>query len=102
MLLWGSTPAAADPDADARQRAARLTEEGAAAVTRKEWPAALDHFQAANRIFSSANLRYDMGVALAGLGRDLEALDVLEAFLAEAPDAPPKARAFAQSRIAEL
>jgi hypothetical protein len=100
VLVAGNALAQGAPED--RQRAEALARVGADAVQRGDWPLALEQFRAAYQIYPSANLRYDIGVALAAVGRYVEALDELHAFVDGAPGAPADARAFALARIAEL
>ncbi len=75
---------------------------GAEALRRGDYAIALEHFQRAYAAYPSENLRYNVGVALGGLGRYPEAIEAFEMFLARDPDAPPVAREYAKARVKEL
>jgi tetratricopeptide (TPR) repeat protein len=97
-----SGAAAADVADDAQREARRLKELGADAYRRHEFARALELFRQAHDAYASPNLLYDVALALDGLGRATEALSHYEQFVALAPNAPPRARAHAQERIAAL
>jgi hypothetical protein len=84
-----------------RVEAKRLRDLGAQAVDRGSFDEALTAFQRAAEIYSSPNLRFDIGVALDGLGRTDEAVAAFEAFL-DAPSTADDARDYAVARIREL
>jgi tetratricopeptide repeat protein/PEGA domain-containing protein len=84
-----------------RVEAKRLRDTGAEAIDRGDFAAALDSFSRALELFPSPNLRYNLGVALDGLGRWSEAAEEFEEFLAAAPNAPAAARDFAAAKLRE-
>jgi hypothetical protein len=87
---------------DARQQAKVLKDLGAAAMQRKEFRSALDHFQRAYQTFPSPRLKFNIAMALEQLARDAEALPLYDEFIAESPDAPPTQLAYAIDRVNEL
>jgi hypothetical protein len=91
----------AEPGID-RVEAGRLCEQGAAAMARGDFSAALESFQHANEMYPSANTRYNVGVALFRLGRLAAAVDAFEEFLDAAPNAREDARAYASARLLDL
>ncbi len=103
-LLLIALTARADEAADPTRRAeaSKLSVQGSAAWESGEYLSALADFEKAYSIFPSPNLRYNMGRALSDLGRDLEALEAFEEFMAKATDAPEKARGIAKAKIAVL
>jgi hypothetical protein len=94
--------ARAEPPSDAKEQATRLRDEGVAALQRHDPALALERFEAAYRAFPSPRLGYNVALALDALGRVAGALDAFERFLAEAADAPPAHRAWAERRVREL
>src|SRR5262245_36237106 len=101
LLLLAASTATADEPIE-RAEAKRLKDLGAAALEAGRPAEALTHFREAFRIFPAANLRSNLGLALDRLGRELEAIEEYERFLSEAVAAPPDARRFAETRLAEL
>ena len=85
-----------------RREAKLLRDQGAEAYERGDYIEALDHFEKAYALFPSPNLHYNLARALSDLGRDLEALEQFEFFLAKAPEAPAQARGVAAAKIAVL
>jgi len=61
--------------------------EGAELLKRREFQAALEHFQSAYELLPSPKIHYNIGLAYMGLGRNAEALEAFHAFLSEATDA---------------
>jgi len=102
MVVAALRSTAAVAQEDGRDAATALVAEGDAAAEARNYPLALQRYQTAFRIFRSPKLRFNIAIALAALGRDLEAIEEFERFLADAPDAPAEHRDHARSRIAEL
>jgi hypothetical protein len=70
---------------------ARLVE-GVEFMRQGQYAAALTRFEQAYAIVPSPNIHYDRGLAYLGLGRNADALEAFEAFLAEADHPPPGTR----------
>jgi len=88
-LLAPVPPAlAGPPGSEAKQTAARLVDEGVARYDAGDYQAALEKFQAAYEAFASPKIFLNLGEALRKLGRDAEAADAYERFLAETGNAP--------------
>jgi tetratricopeptide (TPR) repeat protein len=103
LALAGSSAAAApDETRDAKAEATRLSDEGAEALRRHEPAAALAAFDAALRLYPSAKLQYNRGLALDSLGRSLQAATAFERFLVEVGDGPEAQRSYAARRLEEL
>ncbi len=100
-LVAAAAPAwAQEPDARAAARA--LAQEGARLFEQGDLQAALDRFKRAYDKFPSPKLFLNIGQAQRGLGRNLEALDAFERFLAEAKDANPEFQEQAKAQVLEL
>jgi len=79
----------AAPASEATREAARARlVEGVELLRRGEHAAALAKFQEGYALVPSPNIHYDRGLAYEGLGREAEALDAFEAFLAHAEHPP--------------
>jgi hypothetical protein len=104
LVLLACTRASADeaPETADRAEARRLTELGTAAYESGDDARALEYFEQAYLIYPSPKLRYNQGLSLQRLGRDLAAAAAFEAFLRDAADAPEAARAHARAQLAEL
>jgi hypothetical protein len=87
---------------EGQAEALRLTEVGTRAWERGDHQTALDYFRLAYRIYPSARIDYNIGLALAGLDRRLAAVEAFERFLAGATDAPEENRRYALERITKL
>jgi hypothetical protein len=100
---FADEPAAAParPDA-ARHQAKELRDQGANAAQAHDFVVALDCFERAYAIYPSANLLFNIGVALDRLQRSERAIAAFEEFLATATDAPAIARDFARERVRAL
>jgi len=107
-LVAGAAPApplAQAPPATneaARVAARAKVQEGARVFERGQMADALARFDEAYALFPSALIQYNRAQALRGMGRNIEAADALEQFLAEAPAAGRDKRAEAQQDLAEL
>jgi hypothetical protein len=94
LLLLACAHASADeapqqpPEPADRAEARRLTELGSAAYDSGDDTRALEYFEQAYMIYPSPKLRYNQGLSLARLGRDLAAAAAFDAFLRDATDAP--------------
>ena len=99
-----ATQAPAQPvsDGERRQQAERLRQGAIAAWDGGDYLAALDGFEKANRLYPSVNLRFNIARVLSDLGRDVEALEAFERFLAEAKNAPEGARGVARAKVEVL
>jgi tetratricopeptide (TPR) repeat protein len=91
-------PQSHDPTAES----AKLTALGTRAWERGDYDVALEYFRLAHRVYPSPNFHYNMGLALSGLDRDIEAIEAFETFLRLATDAPASTRTYSESRIVEL
>jgi hypothetical protein len=90
-------PAAPAPSAAARQSAHARLVEGVNLLRKSAYGEALAKFDQAYALVPSPNIHFDRGLAYVGLGRDADALEAFDAFLAAAPDrAPPGTRDKAQ------
>src|SRR5512141_1991813 len=94
--------AASAEDEGARAAARVLAQEGAQLFEKNDLPGALDKFKQAYDKFPSPKLFLNIGQALRGLGRNVEALAAFERFLAEAKDAGPEFIELASTQVAEL
>jgi hypothetical protein len=101
LLVACVSPARASNEA-ARAEAKRLKELADDALARNDAEEALRYFHAAYLIFPSPNLRYNLGISLASAGRNVEALEHFEGFLAEAAQPPEEAVQYARAEIARL
>jgi hypothetical protein len=82
--------------------AKRLSELGADALQRQEYPIALHDFESAYALFPSPKLHYNMALAHDGIGQPAETRAEFKLFLSAAPDAPSEQREYAEKRIAAL
>ena len=90
-----ATPVAPAPPATteaARETARARLVEGVELLRQKQFAQALTKFDEAYALVPSANIFYDRGLAYQGLGRDADALEAFDAFLANADHAPPGTR----------
>jgi hypothetical protein len=105
-MAQSPAPSSSVPDAgqtDARRVAARAKlVEGDGLLKRGAYQDALAVFREAYALFPSPKIHYNFGLALKGMGRNAEALEAFDRFLAEADDAPPDARARALASRDEL
>jgi PEGA domain len=97
-----SDPQAKAPDAERKSRASAHLVKGAQLIDAEDLQGALAQFEAAYRLVPSPVIQHNFGIVYQGLGRKAEALNAFERFLAEAPKAPPAARAHAERAVAEL
>src|SRR5262245_29206001 len=103
--LWvASAPvSAAEPEATApKQDAERYNAMAAKHWENGDYRAALLDFQRAYALYPSPNLRFNIARVLGDLGRDSDALEAYEQFLAQGKSATDEARAVARTRIDEL
>jgi hypothetical protein len=100
-LLFG--PLRAHPAEDAAKAASRaLLRQGNAWLDQGKFEQALDQFRQAYQRFASPKIFFGEGQALAGLGRNVEALAVFQRFLAEAEGASVEHQAEARRQVAVL
>ncbi len=88
-------PAAPAPVAGneaARDTARARLVEGVELLRQKQFAQALTKFDEAYALVPSANIFYDRALAYQGLGRDADAMDAFDGFLAHAEHAPPGTR----------
>ena len=79
---------------EARRGAARAKlVEGDGLLKQGSYIEALGAFKEAYALFPSPKIHYNFGLALKGMGRNAEAMEAFDRFLAEANDASPDARA---------
>jgi hypothetical protein len=103
LLAFGAlAPVASAQSQDRRAVARGLAQEGAQLYEKGDFQGALEKFKQAHEQFPSPKLFFNLGRALRGLSRDLEALEAFERFLAEAKDASPEYQEHAAAQIAEL
>jgi hypothetical protein len=100
----GPSPAVPDEvQTDALRTAARTKlVEGDGLLKLGAYQDALAVFKEAFALFPSPKIHYNFGLALKGMGRNAEALEAFDRFVAEANDAPPDARARALASRDEL
>jgi hypothetical protein len=87
---------------DGRSAARTLAQEGAQLYEGGDFQAALQKFKQAYEQYPSPKLFFNIGQALRGLSRNVEALDAFERFLAEAKDASLDYKEQATTHLAEL
>ncbi|HZS42321.1 MAG TPA: PEGA domain-containing protein [Polyangia bacterium] len=95
-------PAPAPTEDPLRTRARALKDEGTRALDRGDAALALEKFRDAYHTYPSPNLRFNLALAMARLGRDADALAEFEGFLDTAMGAPEDARAYARAQAAAL
>jgi tetratricopeptide (TPR) repeat protein len=97
--LPAEVPPTAPPPAQDTPRALarRLTDEGLAYIAEARFPEALDRFVAAHRAFPSPKLLINIGGALRYLGRNAEAAEAYEQYLAH-----PEAEAARRERLEQI
>jgi hypothetical protein len=99
-LSLPASPASADPSA--REKASAILAEGAKLYERRDFAAALAHFQSAYALFPNPKIYFDFALAYAGMGKPAQALIALERFLAEARDASPAHTREAREQVKRL
>ena len=87
-----AAPAPAAGTEAAKETAHARLVEGVELLRGKQFAQALAKFDEAYALVPSANIFYDRGLAYQGLGRDADALEAFDAFLAHADRAPPGTR----------
>jgi hypothetical protein len=97
-LLLGPTLAHSAEDA-AKVASRALLRQGNERLDKGQYEQALDKFRQAYERFPSPKLFFGEGQALAGLGRNVEALSTFQRFLAEARDAGPEHQAEARQQL---
>jgi len=95
-------PTPEDPKEARRQDAKRYLDQAVAAYERGDHLAALADFQRAYALYPTPNLRFNIAQVLIDLGRDVEAIEAYESFLAEERTASADARATAKDKVAEI
>ncbi|MEP6653813.1 MAG: PEGA domain-containing protein [Myxococcales bacterium] len=95
---------AAKPALDAKEKAKaqNLLREGTALFERGDHAGALEKFQSAYGTYPSPKILFNIGEADRALARDVDALEVLQRFLSEAPDAPVESRTEARRTVTDL
>ena len=97
-----AAPAAGNPKAAAKKKLL----EGAEALKRGDFQAALDRFQAAYDLVPSPKILYNFGLAYMGLARNAEALQAFHTFLSEASEASSEtitnARAYKEALLQKI
>ena len=91
LMAAPAAPPAAGPEVARETARARLVE-GVELLRGKQFAQALAKFDEAYALVPSANIFYDRGLAYQGLGRDADALEAFDAFLAHADHPPPGTR----------
>jgi hypothetical protein len=79
-------------NADAREAARARLVEGVELLRKNQYAPALTKFDQAYALVPSPNIHYDRALAYLGLGRNADALEAFEAFLARADHPPPGTR----------
>ena len=102
MLVLVLSVQLARADSDPREEATRIMQSAIETHEAGDYLAALEGFNKAYALYPSARLKYNLGRVLSDLGRDLEALEAFEEYLAKVPDASEKTRAVAEAKIAVL
>jgi hypothetical protein len=103
VWLWMASASAAPASSEpARAQAEAALKEGNALFAAGQYQRALERYQAAQSLVASPKLLFNFGQTYRQLGRDVEAIEAYERFLAEVPDAAPDLRRQAQQRIGEL
>jgi tetratricopeptide (TPR) repeat protein len=97
LLLAVAAPARAEDPL--WTEAKRLKDIAAESYRRGEYETALDYLEQAKRLYPSANIEYDLGLALTKLDRDAEAADAFELYLARAKDVPEALRKSAAAQL---
>lgn len=87
---------------DSRTAARALLQEGAQRYDQGDYEGALAKFKQAHQRFQSPKIFFNLGQALRGLSRNVEAIEAFERFLAEAKDASPAFQEQARSQVTEL
>lgn len=91
---------ATPPSKEIRERVMTLHDNAVADWDAGNYLDALDKFSEAYRLYPTPSLRYNVARVLSDLGRDVEALETFEAFLAEVGDgADPAALGVAKARV---
>ncbi|HEU0035241.1 MAG TPA: hypothetical protein VFQ53_31665 [Kofleriaceae bacterium] len=100
-LAGGVAPARAD-DTAARARAAQLLDEGVSLYSAKQFRDALAKFEQAYDAFASPKILFNIAGALEQLGREAEAAQTYDRFLATSGDADPERVSAARQALAGL
>lgn len=100
ILFW--VPSAHPQDDNARIAARALAQEGAGLFGKDDFQGALDKFEQAYAQFPSPKLFFNIGQALRGLSRNVEALEAFERFLAEAKEVSPEFQQQAAAQVSNL
>ena len=101
-LRVGAVRAETEQGEEAHAAARTLAQEGALLFEMADFQGSLDKFKQAYDRFPSPKLFLNVGQALRGLSRNVEALEAFERFLAEATDAGPEYQAQAIAQVVEL
>jgi hypothetical protein len=102
IALFLSSPAVAEPTEAERLAAQRDLKEGNQLFALGEYQRALERYQAAYQRVPSVKLFFNFGQAYRQLGRDVEAAESYERFLAESPDTPSEVRREAQQHLGAM
>jgi tetratricopeptide (TPR) repeat protein len=102
LLLLVAAAARAQAEDPLWTEAKRLKDIAAESYRRGEYETALEYLEQAKRLYPSANLEYDLGLALTKLDRDAEAADAFELYLARAKDVPEPVRAAAVAQLGRI
>lgn len=87
---------------DDRDTARKKAIEGAALYAKRDYLSALRRFEAAYALYPSPKLHYNLGLALAGLGRNADAYAAFQRFVAESDDSGADHIAHARQELARL
>jgi hypothetical protein len=106
-ILLREAPAAAQPvapqPADARIAEAKAHfDKGVELMQQREWGAALDELMRSRELYPKETTLTNAAICLRELGRDDEALDVLEALLRDFPNLPARKRPEVEREVSAL
>src|SRR5579862_6488660 len=104
VTLGRSAAAASDeaPDDPARARAKALMQQGARQMEDRQYDKAVESFTEAYHLVPSPKVQFNLGIAYLSVARYADALQALEGFLKEDPEAPEASQATARRHIEEL
>jgi hypothetical protein len=105
LVTLGRAAAAAPdeaPDEPARARAKALMQQGARQMEDRQYDKAVESFTEAYRLVPSPKVQFNLGIAYLSVARYADALQSLEGFLKEDPEAPEASQATARRHIADL
>jgi hypothetical protein len=102
VLLATASPALAKKKSNHRTHAQDILKEGAKLYDQGDFDGALAKFNQAYEKFPSPKIFFNLGQVYRGLGRDIDALQSYERFLAEAKNPPATSRREAEDQVVLL